>query len=685
MQVEFINQTNRFFPEVVALGKKHSATLGFMPDGGFDDHAKKQCMIIAHNDDELCGYLMFRKVPRYSRVSIVHLCIDEKFRGQRITEQLLNILRKKYIDQYAGISLSCRDDYQGASTVWLNYGFVSKGRVRSRSLEEHYLNKWWYDFNKPDLFSIAADNSTKVKALLDVNIIVKLRDSANDYNPFEDPRGLLADWLAAEAEFYFASETYNEINRDENLQRALRTRSFLGNFVEAKYDIESQKQVVKKLERIIRGCSDNDKSDRKQLATCIVSDIRYFITLDIGIIDKRDEIESYYDIQIYTPQEFIIEIDELLNIEGYSPALLRGVVSHSVSKIKNIELRECIDKFTAKNLKEKKNEFDNIVSSAISKTNARIKVIKKENQHLAFYSYEYFEKELVISFLRLAKHKNERTLFMQLISDFISKAIDKNIQKINLKESYLTDSQITILNKIGFENLTSISWVKHVCNKIIDKASLKDTLLNEIGLNIAEMDLFSIEDNKLLEIEHRLFPLKIWDIDIPCYVVPIKSIWAGQLFDYKISGETLFGAEPDKLWNIENVYFRHTRPITEIAPARILWYVSNDKNTIRSRAIVATSYLNEVMTDKPKVLYRNNKCYGIYEWRDIYDLCDKNIDQEIRALRFSKTEVFEYPIVYKDIQRVLKNNGRKENTFASPMKMDKKVFNQIYRLGKWKK
>ena len=88
----------------------------------------------------------------------------------------------------------------------------------------------------------------------------------------------------------------------------------------------------------------------------------------------------------------------------------------------------------------------------------------------------------------------------------------KCIQRIHLKESYLTDSQIAILDKIGFDKLSSIGWVKHVCNKIIDKASLKETLLDDIGLDIAGMGVFSIEDDKLLEIEHRLFPLKIWDI-----------------------------------------------------------------------------------------------------------------------------------------------------------------------------
>ena len=60
MQIEYINSAHNFLPKVKQLGKKNAPTLGFMPEGGFDDHAKKGCIIIAHNDDELCGYLMYR-------------------------------------------------------------------------------------------------------------------------------------------------------------------------------------------------------------------------------------------------------------------------------------------------------------------------------------------------------------------------------------------------------------------------------------------------------------------------------------------------------------------------------------------------------------------------------------------------------------------------------------------------
>lgn len=40
MTIEFIDNRNSFFEDVKALGRKNSATLGFMPEGGFEDHAR---------------------------------------------------------------------------------------------------------------------------------------------------------------------------------------------------------------------------------------------------------------------------------------------------------------------------------------------------------------------------------------------------------------------------------------------------------------------------------------------------------------------------------------------------------------------------------------------------------------------------------------------------------------------
>jgi predicted nucleic acid-binding protein/predicted transcriptional regulator len=677
IKIEYINQHHRFFQDVIKLGKRHSSTLGFMPEGGFFDYAQKKCIIIAHNNTALIGYLMFRFVVRSSRLNIVHLCIEENYRRQNIPTKLLDSLRIKYQTAFSGISLNCRADYTNAKALWEKYGFVSRDKKRSRSIEENYLYTWWYDFNNPDLFSTTQETTPKIKALLDTNIIVKLRDEQID--PIsQDPRPLLADWLVEEVDYFYAPELLNEITRDKNREREEKTRHFLESFETIRLNIEDCKDIAKNLKSILSGHTDNDKSDRMQLASVIVSKTHYFITLDVSILDKREVLEEQYGIQVFTPQEFIIEIDQLLNKEEYSPSKLKGVRSHSIEKVSKSELDNYINLFLINSQSERKIDFKNIVYKAVAQIKySKIKIIKQNDSAIAFFSYKYENSTLVVPFIRLSDTDQKQTLFMQLVSNFINKAINKSLSQIKIEEKYLSERQKSILERLGFDNHSSV-WVKYLYNKIITVDQLSElhieNSISEIlkGKNTDELK------NILLNLEHKYFPLKFSDLDIPCYIIPIKPYWAGQLFDTHISGSTWFGADPDKLWNIENVYYRHTQPITEIAPARILWYASADKKSPRSQSIIATSYLDEVMTGKPKLLFRKNKHYGIYEWKNIFDLCKNDIEKDIRALRFSKTEVFNNPVQLSEIRQIFITNGKKENTFTSPVKVSNNIFTQIY-------
>ena len=680
MTIEFIDNKHILFRDVKVLGRKNSATLGFMPEGGFEDHAKNKWIIVAHDGNVLAGYLMFRVVSRFSRISIVHLCVCDIYRGKGISVALLNALKNKYEKIYRGIALSCRTDFSYASSVWRNFGFVPRERVRSRSFDEKYLNRWWYDFHQPDLFS--SSSVSKVKALLDMNIIVKLRevDNPDSVNPLEDPRGLLADWLIDEAELCFAPEAYNEIDRDENHLRAAKTRKFLSLFTQLQVDVEKQKKVVKDLEKVVKGKSENDVSDRKQIASCIVSQTPYFITYDEGLLNKKEEIENLYSIQIYNPQEFILQIDQLLHGEDYLPNQLKGVHSDSISKLSPRELSICVERFWMQKKGEEKQSFNALVYGIVNKNGGHLYVQKRYGEDVAFYGICEKSDSVEIELLRIYTGDLCSALFFQIISEILKINLKKKKSQIIFKEKYITEEQKDILYRFGFV-LQNDNYVKCICNEVISK---------ENAFSVIQQSYPSVmqkHDNRVLfEVERKLFPLKIRGLEIPAYIIPIKPYWAGQLFDIAIANEDLFGANPDKLWSFENVYYRHTKPIREKFPARILWYVSGQSKCFtHTKSIVASSYLTDVMTDKPKILFRANRRYGIYEWKHIYELCGGNISTDIRALKFSYTEVFDYPICYDKIQEILNSNGRKKNTFASPVEIDETIYFQLYQLGKWQK
>ena len=182
VNLKVISHTDSILTEVMALGKKNARTLGMFPEGAFTDHAKRRTIIIAEENGILIGYLLFRITQSKGVVSIAHLCVADEHRSKGVAKQLLDFLKEKYQRLFKGVALSCRKDYLEASKFYEKHGFKAIKETRSRSKGEHYLVKWYYSFGNDDLFSLSHIASNKISALLDANIVIKLRDEPNFQN-----------------------------------------------------------------------------------------------------------------------------------------------------------------------------------------------------------------------------------------------------------------------------------------------------------------------------------------------------------------------------------------------------------------------------------------------------------------------------------------------------------------------
>lgn len=686
MKIEFIDQNNKLLEEVIILGTKHSNTLGFMPNGGFKEHAKKRWIVIAHKDNELLGYLLFRLGQRNSKISITHLCIKPEHRGKQIAIKLIDHLKIKYQQTFAGIILSCRKDYKEASDLWERYGFVSKREVRSRSVDENYIVKWWYDFNRTDLFSFYEQNPQKIRVLLDANIVIKLRD--NQTAEHEEVKALMADWLSDEVEYYIAPEIFNEIHRDNKRERAEVTRIFIqNNFKEARLDKDECTKIRESLTIILHGKTNNDISDRKQLSECISSGIEYFITGDEPILSKRDEILEKFGLTILNPTEFIIKIDEITNSSNYHPIRLAGAIQ-TTQKVENKKLEQLIDQFLNKRYSESKQSFRNLVNKVLQNIKeGNIKTVTCPlNGDIAFWGYTFLLNSVEVPFLRIADNSLTNTLFAQLISEIVNISIDNKKHFIKIYDNHFCEQHQQILYSSGFIKTDDV-WFKIALRGLVESSNLlqkfpfiSDYFGTTLFEQVDKIENLELKTKLLFEIERKLYPLKFSDLNIPCYIIPIKPLWAGQLFDKYISSSSIFGATPDKIWNRENVYYRNIKPVTEKVPARILWYVSSEKGYHRQKAIVGVSYLDDVIVDLVKNQYNKFKKYGIYEWKDVYQLARKDINNPVKALKFSDSEIFQNVVRLPKITEILLANKRKKNTFTSPLEINHEVFNDIYKL-----
>ena len=350
-----------------------------------------------------------------------------------------------------------------------------------------------------------------------------------------------------------------------------------------------------------------------------------------------------------------MQIDQLLHGEEYLPNQLIGIASDSLSKLSPQELSNCVNRFWMQKDGEDKQAFSALVSELINKSEGKLYVLKRHDDAIAFYGITEKEDSTDIKLLRICDKDICNALFFQIISEIMKRILKSEKKRIVFREKYITEKQKDILDKFGFV-LQNNLYVKYVYNLIVAKEEVS-SIIHQSYPSI------SVENNDrlLLAVEKKLFPLKIKGLNIPTYIVPIKPYWAGQLFDLTIAGEDLFGANPEKLWSFgKDVRYSH------------------------AKSIVASSYLTEVMTGKPKDLFHVNRRYGIYEWKDIYKLCSGDINTDIRALKFCHTEIFEHPISFTKIQEIFISNGRKRNTFASPVEINDTIYFQLYQLGKWK-
>ena len=313
--IRFFNSKSDDLDQIIDLGDKNSKTLGHLPHDAYKDYARKNGIIICKVGKSLAGYCLFRRQQRNNQIKIAQLCIDPNFRGGKIADQILDFLKIEFKSHFRGIALNCRRDFKHASAVWKRNHFFPEEEKRSRSKEENYLLQWYHSFNKINLFSNLSDS--KIKALLDLNIIIKLRELKSEAIEDLEIQYLLNDDISTEVDYYYAKESLSEITKDNNNQRRFKTRKILKSFKEIVFKEDEFKGVYSRIIELSPPKSENDFSDRKQLAECIINNIPYFVTTDVNLQKKCKPIEDYFNVTILLPSEFIIKFDQIQNSSSF--------------------------------------------------------------------------------------------------------------------------------------------------------------------------------------------------------------------------------------------------------------------------------------------------------------------------------------------------------------------------------
>jgi len=671
-----------YFESAINLWKNNRTTLGFFPKGAFEEHARKNLILYLLDGEIVKGYLLYRYARK--RVVICHLCISDKVRGKGGARVLFNSLTDRVDDGHCkGVEVRCRSDYE-ISGMWPRLDFECVGHMPGKAKEGSELTIWYYKFDIPDFFyeMMPKHNDDDLTwAVLDANIVFKI--SEPNMAESEEALALISDAMASYVRYFVTPEIYVEIERKKNIEAKKHSNIYANRFerIEIKrFLFESYRDSLAPLWE--SKLNDRDRSDLHHIAYSAAAGFQYFITQDAGILDKSDEIYEVCNISPLRPVEFITQLDQIENLEKYTPRSLSRTQYH-VHCPSADEIPEIANNFCIPSLEEKRKVLEAKVRTAVANPD-QYKVLlisSDDNQKVALLSFKKVDGKLSIDLMRHNGDLTSRTIAQNFAWSEIFSHSDKEVSLIKYTDDLSSFQNADLFKANGFIKSNG-GWVRISANMKCDLETAKKSIgdfsakLTEITQPVRDkLSFFLSEGNNTALYEEAFWPLKVTDVDIPTYLIPIRPVWALHLFDEALAEKELWGAEAIKHFNIENVYYRSSKPFNMLSGARILWYVSSH-GANRVSEIRACSRLISSETDTAKRLFKKYKRLGIYEWTNLMEITKNDPEGDVMAMRFYQTECFKNPIELQAFQKY----GINGQPFG-PKNITNEQFINIYTYG----
>ena len=661
-----------YLEQIKELSERNQEYLGVIPANVLENSYAKNDVFIATVDGQFVGCLLYRAVPKYRRYSIISLCIETHFRQEGIPNLLIDSLKNLCIESnYNGISLYCRSDNTGAIKVWEKSAFNrTNEKLNSGKGEAVSVVNWgWKNSMCRDLFTSVGKGSDVVAAVLDTNVLINLK--SND----QDISHLLNDSLVGDVEYLVSQSSMDEINAHEDESLRTEMQSYVCQFQSLDFHRTSVKKYLNGLNTVFMD-AEHEMRGIKPLAQTLAAGKNVFITDDPELLSKSQALYELYGVHVFYSHQLWSYLDGSAYLDEYQPARL-SEVSIQLKRVGADEVQRICSTFSQAG-ENKKTLFSTLQSLVSDGEASEVLVVFADNSMLAVVGVTNFnEDESVIHVFRVLDSEIRFTLSYQLLNFVLKRQARLKTSKLWIDDTYCSLTE-KITNAFGF-------------NKIGDKRCklLKQGQVNALDLPSYLNQVFTTADAPNLKLKHEvgkrtllkcekaLWPLKIIDVGVPIYVIPITSHWAMQLFDEDIASEDIFASDPSLKFNVENVYFS-TNKLEIKAPGRILWYVSSiGSKSPLSGHIRAISYLDDIDVGLPQSLFSKHKRFGTYDWENVLNVANSNLNKEICAMTFSRTELFNSPMALGDFGSVRESLGYAKPDLLSPLEIDIDTFKVV--------
>lgn len=601
--LEYIEESSPYLPKIISLYNGNRRLLGFLPEGVFHDNARDRKILAAIDEmGNVVGYLLFRTTRLHA--AIVHLCVCEEKRGCGVATALVTKFQGD-VDVATGIRVTCRADYD-ATEFWPKVGFVLKGRKKGRAKRGSELNVFWYETGYlGNLFAPdEADDSRPIVAV-DANVYYDIAEAKNEDGQFE--HSLMADWLVSEIQILATQELKNETGRNKDGQHVNRMVQEIDGFgVLPPAGGGDLVDLTKRIEEILSPKKKQDHSDCRELAHAILGGASFFVTRDGKIRKERDKFRSAYGIEVVKPEEFITHFDTLLRGANYEQDRLSGS-GVQIQRIGGDLINQLKQAFLRADSKETRKSFVSKLSTAVSHPDSHEGFVATDQNKadLAMLVVDRSSPQ-VHRFPLVRTRKYSRlagTALRTMVFGELASSRRGEFQTFVVDDDFVASDTLQILADCGFRliegrwtgtALRDLSTISDALVKVRKFAEREGTAWSSHLLETIERLASNASAAKDIQnIELLLWPFKAEAPGVNNFIVPIKPVWAEALFDTDLANAGLFPVDPKLALGTENVYFRSPKQNILEGPARILWYVSQDRRIAGTGAIRAMSYLGK--------------------------------------------------------------------------------------------
>lgn len=682
VEIKLIHEDSSLVKEINKLADENAKTLGFLPYSFYKQRAKKSGVFVALIDEDLAGYLIWSTNSKTRYIRIWQLCIQPKYRGQKIARKLNDHLINHINKEARGIRLECRVDY-GIDGLWISLGYSPIAEKPAKT-EGCTLKVWSMDFIASSYPSIFSSDYNSLKCSIDAYTLYQIVNEGSE--------GTI-QWLRSELQICITDAIFVEI--DQVYSDQPETKKYLRNLVSSNFskslsnpdDFQSNYEEIKnKLKTNEVSLSDIDIS---HIARCLSSDICYFLTSKKNLLDLSNFLYSQTKVRVISYEEAIDLKNDNPDELTYQPTRLENA-DLQILNLENSDLDKIVEKICSIYLDSNRQTLlATLKEYLLSSTNFEFKVLTYENKPCVFYVSTFENNNIEVPFIRLTSDLSlSSTLFNFVINRLVENGISSKCFFVKISDSGLGDLEKSSLeNQYFTKSRDTDIWLKTCYRETLPSQAITQHL-NQISQAVPEYENIGqfissyLESQNVLygiDIERILWPLKIEDCNIPSFIIPIKPEYAKELFDGNLAKETLFGVQRSDLFlSLDRVYYKSPMGHGGLKkePARILWYVSQsgDRGHSNLSSIRACSQVDKVLIDSPEEAYRKFQHLGYYNLEQV-KRCASN--HKVMAIKFSHTELLDHPISLQKINQCLESNA----PLQSPRKISQAEFITLYRLG----